>query len=388
MTNFSQDEIARAEAALAQVREDWLQREGVTAVDLGYKWTEGKMTGQLAIRVHLARKKPLAELSETEIFPSQVNNVPVDVIEAVYNLQTAGAAGEDTAAQLEAAVDGRHQRFDSIPLGVSIGSPYATAGTLGAKVYDAVTREEMILSNWHVLAGSPQAQPGDPIWQPGRIDGGQPADSIATLVRSVLGPFDAAVGKLSGARPVQEKTLEGRPVTGITEPRLGMRVWKSGRTTGLTEGFIDGIMMTVSLNYGAAGARQLQKVLRVVPRPDAGPVEVSQGGDSGAIWVEETSGLAVGLHFAGEAEDAPEYALANDITAVAAHLDILFPAQAQAPPEPPPEEPAAPGEPTPTAPAAPPTPPEKPAAPPPQLPSQPKQSFWQQLVNFFRSFFR
>ncbi|NKQ37005.1 MAG: hypothetical protein HF973_15505 [Chloroflexi bacterium] len=394
MTDFSQDEMAHAEAVLAQVQEDWLQREGVTAVDLGYKWSKGEMTGQLAIRVHLAHKKPLEELSESDLFPREVDGVPVDVIEATYGLQAASETdwGE---AQLEAAIDGRNRRFDPIPLGVSIGSPRVTAGTLGAKVYDANTQEEMILSNWHVMVGSLQAQPGDPVWQPGRLDGGRAADVIATISRSVLGPFDAAVCKVTGDRPIQNQTLEGRAIEGATKPRLGMRVWKSGRTTGLTEGFIDGIMMTVPLNYNAAGVRQLQRVMRIVPRPGAGPIEVSLGGDSGSIWVDEASGLAVGLHFAGEVGDAPEHALANDIVAVTEHLNVLFPTQAAPPEPPPPEEPVPPVEPTPPEPPEEPTPPKPPEEPiPPEPPKEPtpppplpKKSFWQQLRDFFRSLF-
>lgn len=399
MTNFSQDELTHAEAVLAQVQDDWLKREGVTAVDLGYKWSAGEMTGKLAIRVHVAHKKPLDKLTEAELFPKEIDGIPVDVIEATYGLQIANETDWGDV-QLEAAVDGRNRRFDPIPLGVSIGSPRVTAGTLGAKVFDAETQEEMILSNWHVMVGSLQAQPGDPVWQPGRLDGGQIDDIIATISRFVLGPFDAAVSHLTGDRTVQEETVEGRRITGTTKPQLGMRVWKSGRTTGLTEGFIDGIMMTIPLNYNAAGVRQLQKVMRIVPRPGAGPVEVSLGGDSGSIWVDEASGLAVGLHFAGETGNAPEHALANDIVAVAEHLNVVFPAQV-VPPEPPPEEPAPPEEPQPPAPPlepeppAPPIeppppapkPPEPPPAPPTEPPRQQPKSFWQRLLDFLRSLF-
>jgi hypothetical protein len=70
MSTFSPEEMEHAQKVLASVRDEWLQREGVTAVDLGFKWSNGEMTGQLAIRVHLAQKKPLSELSEEELFPS------------------------------------------------------------------------------------------------------------------------------------------------------------------------------------------------------------------------------------------------------------------------------------------------------------------------------
>ena len=57
MSAISPEEMAKAEQALESVRDEWLERDGVTAVDLGFKWSRGEMTGQLSIRVHVARKK-------------------------------------------------------------------------------------------------------------------------------------------------------------------------------------------------------------------------------------------------------------------------------------------------------------------------------------------
>ena len=109
-----------------------------------------------------------------------------------------------------------------------------------------------------------------------------------------------------------------------------MRVWKSGRSTGYTEGIIDGIKMKVSLPYGDLGIKQLDRVFHIVPRPGAGDVEISRGGDSGAVWVDAESGKAVGLHFAGESANLPEHALANEIISVAESLNVRFPNQSTA----------------------------------------------------------
>ncbi|HRQ41039.1 MAG TPA: hypothetical protein PLD25_24245 [Chloroflexota bacterium] len=359
------EEMAKAQAVLEKVQVDWLAQEGVTAVDLGFEWSHGAMTGRLAIRVHVARKKPPTELSEDELFPKEIEGIPVDVIEATYGIQIM-LEGD---AQLEAAVDGRDQRFTEIPLGVSIGCPNVTAGTLGAKVYDAATQEAHILSNWHVLVGLPTAPPNEAIWQPGRLDGGRSSDKFAEVTRSILGPFDAALARLTGERPVLEETLEGDPIADVAVPQLGMLVWKSGRTTGRTAGFIDGMMMTTQLNYGAAGVRRLEQVFRIVPRPGSAPTEISMGGDSGSIWVDEASGKAVGLHFAGEVGDDPEFALAHDINPVMARLDFIFPAQL--PPPEPPVEPEPPAEPEPPVTATPP----------------PTLTWWQRFVNWLRDLF-
>lgn len=258
MAGITPGDISKAERILESVRDEWLDRPGVVAVDLGFKWTKGEMTTELSIRVHLVEKKPPSQLSDEEIFPEEIGGIVVDVIEASYVPQAL------SKSKLESAVDGRDKRYEIIPVGVSIGSRYSTAGTLGAMVIDIKTGDEMILSNWHVLAGRPGARPGLPIWQPGWIDGGTREDNtIAELSRWVLGPFDAAVAKLNGARKVTTKTLEGRSIEDVTEPRLGMRVWKSGRSTGYTEGYIDGIKMRVSIPYGELGVKRIDYVFHV-----------------------------------------------------------------------------------------------------------------------------
>lgn len=366
MTTFSPEQMAQATAVLNSVRDNWLARDGVTAVDLGFKWSQGLMTGKLSIRVHVAHKRPVSELTEAEMFPKEINGIPVDVIEAEYGLQLL-----PDSSQLEAAPEARKARYNPIPLGVSTGNPRITAGTLGAKVYDAATLQPMVLSNWHVFVGSPSGAVGEPIWQPGPLDGGNSGDTFATLSRFILGPYDAAVAQLSNTRDVRSETVDSDPIEDVTSPMLGMMVWKSGRTTEFTEGFIDGIKMTTSINYGAAGSRVIQDVVRIVPRPGAGNIEISMGGDSGSVWVDAASGKAVGLHFAGEVGNAPEHALANELQPVLTRLNVLMPAQRPSPPEPDPEP-----DPTPT------------PSPDNHFPPPPQPNFFQRLWQNVRTFWR
>src|SRR5258705_809152 len=72
------------------------------------------------------------------------------------------------------------QRQRPAPMGFSVGHPAITAGTIGARVRDALGRV-YVLSNNHVLANSNGAVIGDPAYQPGPFDGGTAADQIATL---------------------------------------------------------------------------------------------------------------------------------------------------------------------------------------------------------------
>jgi endonuclease G len=400
MALFSKEEMAHAEAVLARVRADWMRLTGVTAVDLGFKWSQGSMTNKLAIRIHVTKKRPLAELTTEERFPQEIEGVPIDVIEATYGLQSGPEPAADSVANA-ALISSLQQPYDPVPLGVSVGNPRITAGTLGAKVFDAPSGKAMILSNWHVFAGSPNARPGEAILQPGPQDGGQADDEIANLRRFILGPFDAAVAQLNGRREVQSATLDGEAIEDVITPALGMSVWKVGRTTGRTTGYIDGVQMSTLLYYGPAGSKMMTQVMRIVPLPDMGNVEISMGGDSGAVWVDAESGKAVGLHFAGEIGDAPEHALATELQPVLTALNVLLPAQLPEPVDeaPLPEEPI----PTPVTPAPPepvlpapdprvdpaPNPPVLPPKPPPTPTNpRPKKSLLAQIIELILSWFR
>jgi endonuclease G len=325
MEKITPAEMARAERVLDRVLDDWLLRPGVTAVDLGYEWAKGEMTGRLAIRVHVAKKKPAIELDDAEIFPREVDGIPVDVLQASYGLPAtpqltlvaAPAPTLETSNEISPAA--------ITPLGVSVSNPYTSAGTLGALVVDIDTGREMVLSNWHVLGGMTDTEAGTPIWQPGSIDGGTAQHKIGHLTRWTIGPYDAAVALLDGSRNVEPITPDGRPIEKSGDPMPGMTVWKYGRTSGYTKGFIDGTHGTVPLTYPTLGATVvLQDIVRIIPLPgDRG--EISEPGDSGAVWVDEESGMAVGLHCAGETGFEPEYALAHDIGPVLRTLFVRFP---------------------------------------------------------------
>ncbi len=65
-----------------------------------------------------------------------------------------------------------------VPIGVSGGLSGVATGTMGARVTDGTN--VYVLSNNHVLAGVNTASIGDPIIQPGDVDGGQRSRPIAS----------------------------------------------------------------------------------------------------------------------------------------------------------------------------------------------------------------
>ncbi len=81
-------EVNAAIAELDKVRESWRKRPGVTAVDVGYKIKDGKLTDELAIRVYVKRKLPREAISAHELFAERLGRFSVDVIGAEYGPQT------------------------------------------------------------------------------------------------------------------------------------------------------------------------------------------------------------------------------------------------------------------------------------------------------------
>lgn len=326
--------VQAAITALDGVRREWLRRPGVTAVDVGFKVTSTGLTDTLALRAHVERKRAAADLEKSEVFntpstPKKVGGFPVDVIEATYGPSTVGA---DPVVLEDVGAEGVNRRARTRPVlaGISTGNPRVTAGTIGAIVYDRVTCRAMILSNFHVLAGALTAAAGEPILQPGVADGGVAADRVATLRRFRIDTsMDAAVATLDAGVGFDREVLGLGTITGTAAPALGMNVVKSGRTTGLTAGIIDGVSLTVNINYGAGvGVVTLTDQLHIVPRPPWPTVdyEVSMGGDSGSVWMEESTNRAVGLHFAGETNPVPsaENAICTPIGRVVAEFNISF----------------------------------------------------------------
>lgn len=309
--------LGEVNRSLNRNREDLLDRKNVVATGIGYKVKDGKKTNKLSVICSVEKKKPLRSLDPDDVIPSSVNGVPTDVVEV----------GKVRALQ------DRTAKHRPAPGGVSIGHVDITAGTLGCLVKR--NGETFILSNNHVLANSNDASGGDPIIQPGAHDGGVLSrDQIAILEDFVPISFDSGglpsecpigngVAKLLNgvawmlgsetrlqpvktyendnlvdaaiARPLEDGLVSndilevGQPV-GTVEGTLGMKIQKSGRTTGHTTGEITQVNVTVRVQYGAGKIATFHDQLMTGP--------ISQGGDSGSAVLDEQNQL-VGLLFAG-----------------------------------------------------------------------------------------
>jgi hypothetical protein len=296
MKQFSEQEQEGLLDILKRHEEELKAFEGVHYVDVGYEFEDGKPTDKLAIRVHVHAKKLESELRPSQVLPHEIEGVPVDVIQSNPELQ-----------------QNRDQRFDPLVGGIAVqNTRHDFFGTLGAIVFDAVSSVPMGLSNYHVFVNG-TGQAGDNIAQPATTNS---ADVIGTLARWDES-LDCAVCTINNARTISRGIIDyPQGLTGVTQPVVGMRVTKSGRTTETTFGIIDG----VSPNE-----------FTIIPDPQSpSPTgEISAGGDSGSVWLEVTRSDAVGLHYAGESDPNPnaERAWAKRMVSVANALNITFDVQ-------------------------------------------------------------
>src|SRR3989454_111997 len=308
-------------------------RANVVGVAVGNKVIGGRETNEACIVVFVEAKRPEAQLRHRDIVPKALGGVRTDVVET----------GRFRALRATQTTNmDRTKRIRPAPGGVSVGHFQVTAGTLG--VLARRSGRPVILSNNHVLANQNAARVGDPILQPGPADGGRLQDTIARLVDFVpiqfkerepgpiarflarlFGPLlraagwglkrlpsghsnlvDAAVAEPIETRLVAPDILGIGRVRGTKEPDIGMRVRKSGRTTGVTEGRITAIDAVVEVDYGGPTAIFREQIVSDL---------LSKGGDSGSLVVDEVR-HAAHLLFAGPAgtgKTTSAIALARDM---------------------------------------------------------------------------
>lgn len=99
----------------------------------------------------------------------------------------------------------------------------------------------------------------------------------------------------------------------ITDPAFGMKVKKSGRTTGTTKGSIQAVDVTVKVKYSKGMATFVNQILIT-------PGGFSDAGDSGSLIVEDVDSnpRPVGLLFAGSSTST----IANPISEVLSSLGV------------------------------------------------------------------
>ncbi|QGQ19431.1 hypothetical protein GC089_09565 [Cellulomonas sp. JZ18] len=337
--------MSAARSAKQHVAAEFMDRPGVTAVDVGPKVVGGSRTDVLAVRVFVAEKR---DVPEAEAVPPEVDGVPTDVIQMSF---TPMAVERFRRVEVGTRIDAA--RYPTLRGGMSIGpcrsihleppdapepGDYVFVGTLGAVVTDDETGDHMLLTNFHVAAVTDTWSVGDTIAQPSLVDGGScPADVVGTLERAVLagttagGPgVDGAVVRVTDRETRCEIVDVGR-VRGTATASLGAAVRKRGRTTELTHGTVDSIDLTVRVPYGDGLGDVVLEDQIGIDVDAARSAAFGLGGDSGSVVVDAEDRV-VGLYFAGnnEQRDAAGnvvlaegvFGIANPIAAAEAALGV------------------------------------------------------------------
>lgn len=323
--------MAYGRIALQEAARKLLSAPNVNLIDFGHPEHDGEIAeNELALRVHVDEKlsglalESAIEAGVTRPIPASIGGFPVDIPQGKYRPHQWW--GWWSGWWQPPITNPRAIRADPLRGGISISDErHNSYGTLGGLVIDRDTGEEMILSNWHVLAADWIARPGQRIVQAGRLDGGTLADTVATLTRDAMSvSMDAAVATLNGSRLLLNDQLDLGPVQGVGRAQLGMELVKSGRRTDITRGRVTAVEGIAKINYSGLD-RIIRNVVTIEPRWFG--EEVSAPGDSGSWWLDRDTMRAVGLHFAGG--NQPERGLAIDMLSVldALNVDVVTESQ-------------------------------------------------------------
>ncbi len=317
----------------------------VHAIGIGRKVTADRGSSEMCVRVYVVQKLPASLLSPRDVIPATIDGVPTDIIESqpAFVLskkktirQTAAKRRphetRNAAMAIPTCTVNRRKRQRPVVGGISAGHRDITAGTIACfcrstRVGDDPT-SVYALSNNHVFANVNQALLGDPLYQPGPIDGGTLTDYFAKLDRYVhisLGGteanrVDAAIGGLLPGVPYKAEVCSIGSISGTLQGAEDMPVRKHGRTTGYTEGKIDDVEYDalVGMDHSDPSIVALfNSQLRLVSTTSQ---PIGLGGDSGSAVFHKTQNRIVGLYFAGPSSGS--YGVANRIQDVMNELQI------------------------------------------------------------------
>jgi hypothetical protein len=303
----------------------------VVGIGIGEKVSEGKPTGQPAVKFFVRTKFPESQLLNADRLPKTVGGLPVDVEEsglfralAKRRPRLAPSAGGGAAATTTAPPQPNPRtRIRPAQPGCSVGfevpgGQFIMAGTFGALVKDA--NGVYILSNNHVLADEGRIPAGAPIYQPGLLDNGNTAtDRIAALSRFAPltnGKIDAALALADDRSLVSNEVLFiGKP-TGAADAAIDMVVHKFGRTTSYTAGRVTSVNTDVTVQYETGNFFFEEQIIIV----GLSGTQFSAAGDSGSLILERATNTAVGLLFAGSSS----HTIANHLPVVLQTMGVTL----------------------------------------------------------------
>lgn len=232
----------------------WMHGPGVCGLGLAERVTAGRQLQDLALKVYVERKLPLAQCElpiPKELRIEGLPPIPVDVEEV---------------GRIELHAGSSPVRPAKPGTSVSLAGNPTWTGTFGmVAVKKGQQQPWYLVSSSHVIANSGLATVGDAIVQPAAAAGGQaPADTIATLSEWVPFQFsdtafnnlvDAAIAELVPGAASAAIVEIGLPAGVSTELARGMVVQKVGGQTGRSIARIKDVHFCLPSYYPTAGGQ-------------------------------------------------------------------------------------------------------------------------------------
>lgn len=284
------------------------QQQGLLAIDRGFLYDQEQLTTDVSVRVHFVGRNPTTV--------------------------TKPAGGEALHLMFFRRTNARVRYKESLRSwlrwqkelrpGISIG--HKEPGSFGLFGRDKKhNNKPALLTCRHLFSESRKQNPL--LYQPAPRHERISRRTVIGKVDRYLKGLDVAVVHLNKWRKKSNQLFtigrEKHEITSLRPVQLGDILVKSGCKTGLTRAMVDG----VGLLIGRRG-RKPQEVFRLVPVPGAqgNELEISAGGDSGAIWMDPETGAGVGLHIAGDvgALEKNDYAFALHLEDVCREADFIL----------------------------------------------------------------
>jgi hypothetical protein len=291
-------EIARARASLPAARAQLRGIPGVIDVLVGIKETGGMATQTVVFQVYVGKKKPLDQVAPDQRIPATIAGIPTDVI------------GREPIEPHDVLCGG--MTMTQSLWGMSIGTLGAFGLATAANTHVA-ENTPVLLTNHHVASDVGDA-----------VGLGCLCDSwcceccaIGHLVdASLTNRVDGSIATLNAGVRFSHEILGIGPIRGSGLATMGMPIVKYGQTSGLTTGTVtQDNEPPFTRTDGATFVGQIRVA------PVAPSTTMSEGGDSGSVYVDANTRRIVGLNHAG----SEGLGFGNHIADVIALLNFSFP---------------------------------------------------------------
>lgn len=286
--------------AYAQAKK-YLRRPYVTGIGIGLARRQGQLA-DMAICIFVTAKIPDDRLPSRSRLPREIAGVAVDVVVCQLrgHHKTCHAAGTANAGPVRPGMMiGDGQRY----------------GTVGLIARDGKSQRPLALSCAHVLPGPKGSQ----VYQPADAS----PDNRCGTRGAGLWNLDGDVALVQLSRPADN--LVDDAGFALTAPRgviLGEVLDKRGYVSGLVTGRVSHFGIKTVIYGDHAPVRIEGFYLEAIGNGR----NISQAGDSGAVWHDPDTGAAIGIEVAGDPGDldhSGNFAFAGHVVTAFSRLDLV-----------------------------------------------------------------